>query len=242
MQITGQSNNIQLLILIPSSRAGHWDLIKWLWWTCQHAPFFVAWNTVTGRPEDDARNRIVQRFLQNPRDVFSFWPVPEQLHYTHLMMIDDDILPPANAYEMALHDKAIVSAVVFTWQEGAPLALIMKWDEAEQGFKPDIESLQKLNNGERLVSTDASGTGCFCVRREVYENLVTNCFRHQYDDDGLVTLSEDFAFYKRVMDMGYKVWIDGAVKCGHVGQVNLLEIQNLLVRQQQKEQKEGDLS
>lgn len=229
-------NDIQLLISIPSSgRKGEWLLMKWLWYTCMNAPFYIAWNTFEGRPEDDTRNGIVQHFLKNPTDNFSFRPRPKQLHYTHLMMIDDDILPPPNTFEMVLHDKSVISTVVFTWREGAPLALIMKWDEENQGYRQDHDAINKLNQGERLVKVDASGTGCFVVKREVYENLVSNWFRFQYDETGRCSLSEDFYFYQRLREIGYSPWIDGAVVCGHIGSVNIQEIQNLLVRSPKNE-------
>lgn len=211
-------HDIKLLILIPCRGTLREELAKWLCHTVITMPFLVTWDTHHGRPEDDARNGIVERFLQ------------DTTQYTHLMMIDDDIIPPPNTWQMVLHGKAIVSAVVFTWKDGEPLALLMKWDEKEQGYKQDTGGIDKLNSGERLVQVDASGTGCFVAKREVYENLVTDYFRFQYDSRGRIVCGEDFDFYQKVKKIGYSVWIDGSILCGHVGQIDILEVQKLLLK------------
>ena len=221
-------HDVKLLILIPCRGVLREELAKWLSYSLITTPFLVAWDTHHGRPEDDARNGIVERFLHDPTD------------YTHLMMIDDDIIPPPNALQMVLHGKAIVSAVVFTWKDGEPLALLMKWDEKEQGYKQDAEAIIKLNTGKRLVQVDASGTGCFVAKREVYENLVTNYFRFQYDNRGRIICGEDFDFYQKVKKIGYSVWVDGAVMCGHVGQIDILEIQRSLINIQKGHESLGE--
>lgn len=227
-------SDIQLLIMIPTNgRPAQWGLMKWLWWTCAQAPFYVAWDTFKGRPEDSARNGIVRHFLDNTPAI-SLHPKPRRLHYTHLLMVDDDILPPGNTHEMLFHGKSIVSGVVFTWRDNAPLALILKKDN-QGGYCQDVEAIHRMNTGERLVETDASGTGCFVVEREVYENLVTNWFRFKYDEDGKCVGGEDMHFYERVREIGYKVYIDSQVMCGHIGEVDYRQVQNLLVRGQQNE-------
>ena len=211
-------NDIKLLILIPTRGTLQENLVKWLWYAIPNAPFLVNWDTIHGRPEDDVKNRMVERFLQDP------------IKYTHLMKIDDDIIPPQNTLEMVLHDKSIISAIVFTWKDDEPLALLMKWDEEEQGYKQDKDAILKLNNGERLVEVDASGGGCFICKREVYENLVTNWFRYEYDINGKVILGDDFHFFKHCKEIGYSIWIDGAIQCGHIGSVDIRKIQQLLVK------------
>lgn len=228
------NSDVKLMILIPCRGTLVEGLVKWLWGALPDAPFPVMWDTHHGRPEDDVRNRMVKRFLADER------------RFTHLMMIDDDIIPPPNALEMALHGKEIVSAVVFTWTEGAPLALVLKWNEEEGGYNQDKETISKFNSGERLLKLPpkgASGTGCFVVKREVYENLVGNWFRYRYDDVGILSCGEDLDFYQKVHEVGYSVWIDGAVLCGHIGQVDILEVQRSMAKQQQggkNENIEGD--
>lgn len=212
--------NVKLLILIPCRGTLVEGLVKWLWYAIPKAPFPVVWDTHHGRPEDDVRNGMVQRFLQDPAG------------YTHLMMIDDDVIPPPHALQMVLHDMPIVGATVFTWKDGEPLALLMKWDEEKQGYRQDNEAIEKLNSGEKLVEVDASGTGCFVVKRQVYENLVTNWFRYSYDLDGKITCGEDFSFCKRCKEIGYSVWVDGSVQCGHIGSIDIAEVQKLLVCRQ----------
>lgn len=210
-------SDVKLLILIPCQGTLVEGLVKWLWYAIPKSPFSVSWDTYHGRPVDDARNGMVRRFLD------------DDIGFTHLMMIDDDIIPPPNALDMVKHQKAIVSAVLYTWSQGAPLPLIMKLDESGDAYNQDVEAIGKLNRGEKLVSVDATGTGCFIARREVYENLVTNWFRYQYDENGKLILGEDYAFFRKARDLGYSVFIDGQVVCGHIGSVNVAEVASLLV-------------
>lgn len=221
-------SDTKLLILIPCRGTLQEGLVKWLWHALPKAPFLVEWDTFHGRPVDDARNGMVQRFLSDPA------------RPTHLMMIDDDILPPPNALDMLNHQKPVVSAVLYTWTEGAPMPLIMKYDEEGDAFKQDVDAIGRLNKGERLVKVVTTGTGCFVAQREVYENLVTNWFRYEYNEAGRLIGGEDFAFFRKVSDLGYSVWIDGKVICGHVGSVDIAEVARLLVGGKNENSKGND--
>jgi len=221
-------NDSRLLILVLTTGDIKENLVKWLWYAVPSAPCMCVWDTVHGRPEDDTRNCAVQTFLADRRQ------------FTHLMMIDYDIIPPPRLLDMILHQKSIVTPVLLTWKEEAPLALIMKWDEEEQGYKQDHKAIARMNQGDSLVEVDASGTGCVLVKREVYENLVSNWFRYQYDDVGRLKMGEDFSFYHRVRGLGYQVWIDGRFICGHIGQIDIREVQNTLARRQYKDENSKD--
>lgn len=219
-------NNIRVLILIPSSGKLADGLVKWLRYTEKHAPFYIDWDVHYGRPNDSARNGIVKRFLEDKRN------------FTHLWQVDDDNIPPLNAFQMALHDKSIVSGVVYIWKDGEPLALIMEWNEKEKGYKQCSKAIRKINNGERLVKVDTTGTGCFICKREVYENLVSNWFRYRYDDNGIMNEGQDFLFFKKCTDIGYSIWIDGQVQVGHVKNIDILDVQHTLIRHEQRIRKE----
>lgn len=224
-------NDPKVLLLIPSSGVLADGLAKWCSWMVLNAPYYFEWDIHYGRPNDDARNGIVQRFLQSPKK------------FTHLWQIDDDIIPPLHAYQMVLHDKAIISASVLIWLKGEPLTLIMEWNNKEEGYKQDFDAITKINSGERLIKLKpqgVSGTGCFIVKREVYENLVTNWFRYGYDNNGQMITGQDFNFFKRCNEIGYSVWIDGGVQCGHFKRMDILEVQNTLIRQQQRIRREYD--
>ncbi len=212
-------------ILIPSSGKLVDDLVRWLRHTEKNAPFFVDWDVHYGRPNDSARNGIVKRFLEDERK------------FTHLWQIDDDCVPSPNAYQMVLHDKNIISGVVYIWKDGAPFALILEQDATGE-YKQDKEAIGKLNNGERLVQVDTTGTGCFIVKREVYENLVADWFRYGYNNIGIMDKGQDFVFFAKCGEIGYTTWIDGNVQVGHYKNINILEIQKTLMLHEQQIRKE----
>jgi hypothetical protein len=224
-------DDIRVLLLIPSGGAAIDGLNKWLWHTVHNAPFPIEWDYHYGRPIDEARNSAVHRYLTAPKP------------FSHLWQIDDDNIPPPNAYEMVMANKSIISGVVYIWRDGAPLALIMEWDEEAQGFRQDTDIIQRINDGERLVKIKpggAAGTGCFVVKREVYENLVGNWFRYQFDDSGRTTMGQDFHFYRRCNEIGYSVWLDGNVHVGHMKNLNILDVQKLLMEHERRIRREYD--
>ena len=70
--------------------------------------------------------------------------------------------------------------------------------------------------------------------------MVTNWFRYEYDEAGKVISGEDFAFFGKVRDLGYSVWIDGQVICGHIGSVNIADVARLLTGGKNENRKGND--
>lgn len=67
-----------------------------------------------------------------------------------------------------------------------------------------------------LFEIGGCGFGCIMTRTSVLEDVFLNyhkCF------DPVCSIGEDLAFCLRARELGYKVYCDSTIKCGHIGQL-----------------------
>lgn len=67
-----------------------------------------------------------------------------------------------------------------------------------------------------LFEIGGCGFGCVMTRTSVLEDVFLNyhkCF------DPVCSIGEDLAFCLRARELGYKIYCDSTIKCGHVGQL-----------------------
>ena len=67
-----------------------------------------------------------------------------------------------------------------------------------------------------LFEIGGCGFGCVMTRTSVLEDVFLNyhkCF------DPVCSIGEDLAFCLRARELGYKVYCDSTIKCGHIGQL-----------------------
>jgi len=161
-------------------------------------------------PVDHARNQIVKRFLSTD--------------CTHLMMIDDDIVPPVDALERLLfHDKEIVAAACPMIGPDKKGKLVVSYN----AYTMDENDISRpLLDGNGLAEVDAVGTGCIMIKREVLENMhAVAPFLTRYDDaTGIKYMGEDIYFCKLASDMIIDIYSDFKLKCKHIKSCNLLEL------------------
>lgn len=161
-------------------------------------------------PVDHARNRIVERFLSTD--------------CTHLMMIDDDIVPPMDALERLLfHDKEIVAAACPMIGPDKKGNLVVSYN----AYAMDEDNVSiPLIDASGLVQCDAVGTGCIMIKRKVLENMHAIApFLTRYNEKtGIKEMGEDIYFCKLASDMMIDIYSDFKLKCKHIKSCNLLEL------------------
>lgn len=160
-----------------------------------------------------ARNLLVRDFLDSP--------------CTDLLFIDSDInFEPEDILRLlrAASDpkKGIVAGVPRTRDVNCVYIADLDYDENK-----DLTM-----NGAGLVRATRVATAFMLVRREVFETLVNTHPEWNYYDtrskrtlnavfDFKVTeegyMGEDFLFCDRARKAGFEVWIDPAIKLGHMG-------------------------
>ena len=159
-------------------------------------------------PISSNRNEIVKRFLKTD--------------CTHLLMLDDDVVPLHNPLQMVWADKDIIGSPAKVRQADRILSWVVytKHPELDAYIPVDLENQRSVD----LLRCDVIGTGCILIKRHVLENLKAP-FHCEYDKDGVVTFGTDFAFCRKATDAGYEVWACRNRWCEHYkDNVGLLDI------------------
>ena len=185
------------MIAIPSRGTIRAELALWLMKYGR-----AAANTlevmIGARPEDVARNRIVERFLET--DCQKLW------------MIDDDIVPPLNAAQMLFLDWPLVSGLCY-------------YDRAQEirpaAFKA-ISSLEPVEITQPFQIVDAVGAACLIIDRNVFDAIERPWFSWQTNEDGTAAYrSEDIYFCQKCLDKGIKPLLATKFVCLHNKTVTL---------------------
>jgi len=163
-------------------------------------------------PLDNARNQAVKTFLED--------------YYTHLLFIDDDIIPAQNCLrELLVADKEIIAPLCFTWghgDDGLPFPQPVAHRYNKDGkYEPYF--------GKGIEETDIVTGGMFLVKREVFEKI-ERPFYFTYHKNGLVIFSEDFVFSQQCQKLGYKLYTNYDLHCGHIRTVDIKDINNLMCK------------
>jgi len=163
-------------------------------------------------PLDNARNKAVKEFLED--------------YYTHLLFIDDDILPPPNCLrELLAADKEIIAPLCFTigyGDDGIPFPRPVANRYNKEGkYEPYI--------GQGIEKTDVVTGGMFLAKREVFEKL-ERPFYFTYHKNGTVIYSEDFVFSQQCQKLGYKLFTHYGLHCGHIKAVDVKGLNDLMVK------------
>src|SRR5215471_11571625 len=154
------------------------------------------------------RNQIASRFLDSD--------------FTHLLMIDSDILPtPENVDRIASHGEVdVVGGFYCVKKQSQTVWVANHWKKDE---KPDERGLVRVEN---------IGTGFMLINRKTLETLKNKGYAKRYIVDGTDTVeheffplgvykgryrSEDWAFCDMVHLAGMKVYGDTKCVVRHVG-------------------------
>lgn len=127
----------------------------------------------------------------------------------YLMMLDSDVLPPPNIVETLMaYEKHIVGG----WYKNKSLAkgphpIVYDFDsETEDG----IHWRYRKDPGKGLEKVEGMGAGCWLMSRELAEALGENPYSMEKG-------TEDLVLCKKIMDLGYEMWVDWDLACAHMG-------------------------
>lgn len=192
-------------------------------------------NIVEGyKPTEYARNRLVQRFLEDPEAV-KMW------------FFDADVKPPIPQTMDLLGVQADIAAGIYpVWGSKPGEKPTCRWtayDRKPGGkfFHMDVEGL------ERPFHAEGAATGCMIIHRRVLEDPrmhLDGHFEHPLTGEkgmlsedeppavfqwprypnGKTMMTDDFDFCYRARSLGYSLKIHPVVRCGHKKRVDLMDI------------------
>lgn len=152
---------------------------------------------------ENARNTLVDLFLKNPYDCLFF--------------LDSDMLVPPNVIEkLAESDNDVVSGIYFgRSQQGETHAMA--------SVKEGDEYKRITSFPQELIEVDAVGLGCCLIKKEViikiHEKIGDKPLFMNKFESRTKFIGEDFYFCELLKENGYKIFVDPAVQCGHIGGV-----------------------
>lgn len=144
-----------------------------------------------GRPIELVRTRIVKVFLATAA--------------THLLMMDDDIVPPDGALgRLVALGAAVATAPCPIAVDGRIVANVKVAVSEEWVSVPPAQPF----------TVTQTGLGFTLVRRDVFERIRTPWFQFGAADGGRV-IGEDVWFSNGVTQSGLQIACEGTVKCRH---------------------------
>jgi len=183
-------------------------ILKWM----EGGAYNIYLDLPAEKPIEHNRNSIVKRFLETDFD--------------YLMMLDCDIIPPANIWKLVDFDKDIIGGLCFAYKQNRviPLAL-KKHPETEGEAKWKYRTFIRKDIIGGLTEVDAIGTGCIIIKREVLEHpKMKPPFVNYYDKDGLRIEGLDLSFCRRAQKLGFKIYCHLDYPCSHWCDMDLKEI------------------
>lgn len=206
---------------IPSRTKGFWDMYTHLLLACNVA----AQKQILCTIDPHVGSSLICRARQNITNKFLY----ENPKAEYFLQLDDDVALPPNAIVDMV--EAIDGSCDVNVIGGAYALKTTKGQVALRMLGNKKYSVDGFDGG--LLEVKYLSTGCFMQNREVVQaawdhykkdrSYIDNKDRKQrvalytpfiYDDE---YLSEDWAYCQRLIDMGEKMWLHTAVKCGHWG-------------------------
>jgi len=127
----------------------------------------------------------------------------------YLMMLDSDVLPPPNIVDILMaHQKHIVGG----WYKNknlkkGPHPIVYDF---HQETDTELQWINRAEPGKGLEKVDGMGAGCWLMSRELAEALGENPYSMEKG-------TEDLVLCKKIMDLGYEMWVDWDLSCAHMG-------------------------
>lgn len=148
-----------------------------------------------------------------------------------IFYLDSDIIPPLNVIPRLLaHNLPIISGLYWRRYENLQPCI---YKLGEDGLPKSLTDDEVSMAGSQLMEVDGVGAGCLLMHSSVFEKLkptveqfdlqdpvtkeVLTCSKFfEYLVHHNVNLSEDIVMSSRVRGLGYKVFCDLGIKCGHL--------------------------
>lgn len=180
--------------------------------SARHANFYDGYNKLErmegtlhmfarGQSPARGRNMMIQAALDN--------------ECTHILFLDDDVIPPTDILPKLLaHDKAVVTGL-YPMRDFPhyPVAFDKRFSN---GYNRHLHLKDELNG---LIEITNCGFGCVLVNTEVFKHIKRPWVTlGELEADGWC---DDIAFFNKVMDAGFKMYLDTSVIVDHMMTVHV---------------------
>lgn len=130
--------------------------------------------------------------------------------YSHVLWLDSDmIFQPTILDDLMFSGKPFVTGVYHARRKGH-VSCIFKCIDIHRG----VERFEEYPNEAFRIA--GCGFGCVLISTDILKTVTLNkgpCFLP------MAGYGEDLAFCKRATEMGFEIWCEPSVVCGHIGNI-----------------------
>lgn len=132
--------------------------------------------------------------------------------YTHVLMVDSDMQLPEDTLVKMLKDPKLICLGCYPRKNTANGT----FEIFKLGQKDFIEtySYDEIVKSQGKIEVKGGGFGCAMINTDVFKNMPQPFFRYVEYESGDV-LSEDNYFCSNASKVGFKVYADTDIMCGH---------------------------
>lgn len=135
--------------------------------------------------------------------------------YTHLLMLDDDmIFPPDTLDRLLAHDKDFVGVAAHS-RTMPPMSMVTLFNQDEIPLADKLLGRQELP--KELFKCKAVGGAVVLVKKAVFEKAEQPWFSNRVAKNGMNEQGEDYWFCEMVEKAGMDIWVDPTITIGHIG-------------------------
>jgi len=173
----------------------------------------------TNVPFENNLHHCVNAFMEGP---FEWW-----------LSFDSDNPPTGkNPLDLIEHDKDIIGIPTPVWHYTGekPGERPMYWNGYR--WNQDAGGYNEWQPREGLQKVDAIGTGCFLVKRRVFENerMRRAPFARICNDDGTVERGNDISFCERARAQGFEIYCHYDYRASHFKEIELGEVATAFIK------------
>ncbi len=133
--------------------------------------------------------------------------------YDYLFAVDSDIVLPSDTLRKLLYaDKDVVSGLYIQRIENTHNL------ELFSDNRIPYEDIK----GKGLIEVKGCGFGCVLIKSEIFRTMEYPHFLYTHALDHNDTYSEDTYFCDKARSLGYKIYADTTIKCGHIGETTFV--------------------
>lgn len=215
----------RLAVMTPAGGPPTWPLVRSLIALKGPGDGGFWFNVAEGLGVEQARNWLVEKFLESP----CRW----------LLFVDRDaVLHPMTVIRLMSWNEPVVAALAFTRAEPASPTIYagadpdysdglvgyrVNWEETRSWLlaHPQLRTNDAVVLAERpdeaLVRVDFTGMHCTLIRRDVLEGLRPGpWFERVHPIGGKRGAGEDYFFCRRAYEAGFACYVDRSVQAGHL--------------------------
>ena len=147
-------------------------------------------------------------------------PFDGKLNYTHMMWIDRDSSFKPEDFQTLLDLNLDIVSGIYKIIGGKYYAVVRDWDEEHFQKKGSFQFLTEndFKDYKGLMEVVYTGFGFILIKRGVFESLTYPWFKPIFYEIGncFDFCAEDVGFCKRIIEKGYKIYVDPRVRIGHI--------------------------